>query len=170
MAFFSPPPLAQDRTGRRKWCLVRAEQICHPISRCSTSHFPLHFSSLSVLSSLLAPSPEPMSASHPRSPILTLAAPSPLTFCTAPPSRDAVSRFSPSPSSFLFFSLIHSFPVSLIFPLAVSLCEGGGVWLSWSEMNFRLLSGQHSALIGQNEPGRRGNGCRKEGKKKRKEK
>ena len=130
MAFFS----TWDRTGRRKWCLVRAEQICHPISDCSSILFsPPFLCSLRPLL-ILAPSPEPTSASHPYSPNLALPAPSPLTFCTAQAGKslDAISRFhsllvSVFPSSFLHFSLIHSFPVSLTFPLPVSPCEGGGV-------------------------------------------
>lgn len=125
----------RDRTGRGKWCLVRGEQICHPISDCSSILFsPPFLCSLCPLL-ILAPSPEPMSASHPYSPILALPAPSPLTFCTAQtgesrchlPLSLCLSLFHSFLLLFSFFSLIHSFPVSLTFPLSVSLCEGGGV-------------------------------------------
>lgn len=151
--------LVQDRTGRRKWCLVRREQIGHPISHRSSILFSSPFLRSPCPLLILAPSLEPASASHPYSPILALPAPSPLTFCTAKTSKSrchlvlSLSLFR----SFLllFFSLsppFIRFPVALAFSLSWSFslspapCEGGGVSLSWSEMNFWLLSGsaEHS--------------------------
>lgn len=142
--------LVQDRTGRRKWCLVRREQIGHPISHRSSILFSSPFLRSPCPLLILAPSLEPASASHPYSPILALPAPSPLTFCTAKTSKSrchlvlSLSLFR----SFLllfFFSLsppFIRFPVALAFSLSWSFslspapCEGRGVSLSWSEMNF----------------------------------
>lgn len=120
----------RDRTGRRKWCLVRGEQICHPISYCSSILFsPPFLCSLCPLL-ILAPSPEPVSASHPYSPILALPAPSPLTFCTAQTGESrchlplslslCVSLFPSSFSLFLSHSSVFLSP-SLSLSLSLSV-------------------------------------------------
>lgn len=72
----------QDGTSRRKWCLVRGEQICHPISDCSSILFSPSFPCSLCPLHILALSPEP--PSHPYSPILSLAALSILTCCNRP--------------------------------------------------------------------------------------
>lgn len=142
----------RDRTGRRKWCLVRGEQICHPISDCSSILFsPPFLCSLCPLL-ILAPSPEPMSASHPYSPILALPAPSPLTFCTAQTGESRCHLLLSLSlcfilSFFLSLFLSHSFVSCL--PHFPSLCLSlwGGWGLAVVERDeFLIAVGQHRAL------------------------
>lgn len=117
----------QDRTGRRKWCLVWGEQICHPISDCSSILFPPPFLCSLCPLLILALSPQPMSPSHPYSPILTLAAPSFLTFCNRPdrqlsmPSSTFPLILSPFHSPLLLFFIYLSFIRFLSPSLSLSL-------------------------------------------------
>lgn len=152
--------LVQDRTGRRKWCLVRREQIGHPISHRSSILFSSPFLRSPCPLLILAPSLEPASASHPYSPILALPAPSPLTFCTAKTSKSrchlvlSLSLFrSFLLSFFLSFSSIHPFsrrprflPLLVFLTLPRSLRGGWGFTVVERD-EFLIAVGQRGALL-----------------------
>lgn len=129
MAFFT-----QDRTGRRKWCLVQGEQICHPISQRSSILFSPPFLCSLCLLLILAPSTQPKSASHPFSPIL----PS-LTFCTHP---DPSLYLSP----LLFYSSLSfiRFLSPSLYTLSVKGWGGGVAGVERDE--FLIAVWQHRAL------------------------
>lgn len=173
-AFFLPPlpPLSYPdtpaalRTGRAEvvvvggWRLVRGEQICHPISDCSSILFSPPFLRALQPLHILALSPAPPSASP-----LLLPLRRPSLFSHPYPHRTFHSHIfvnppdrqlrTPSPTfslSLCFILSPFSFPISpsLIHFLSPSLLlwpcegvgggggerEGGGAWLSWSKMNF----------------------------------
>lgn len=122
------------------------------------SYFPLHFSSPSVLLSFLAPSTEPMSASHPYSPVLTLPSPPP-TFCTFQ-TGESRSHLPVSPSPFHFPPLSHSntllFSSSLAFicflssslSLTLHLSLRGGWGLAVAERDeFLIADGQRRPIL-----------------------
>lgn len=173
--------LVQDRTGRRKWCLVRREQIGHPISHRSSILFSSPFLRSPCPLLILAPSLEPASASHPYSPILALPAPSPLTFCTAKTSKSRchlVLSLSLFRSFLLFFSLflLHSsvFPSPSLSPsLGLSHspplpARGVGFHCRGARWISDCCRAARSTLIGQSKPGRRGKGTERKKRKKKK--
>lgn len=152
--------------------MVHGEQICHPISDCSSILFSPSF--LRALQPLhnLALSPAPLSASTPThapprpppflpySPILTPSPCLPFSHFCKPPNRQLWTpsptfsfslslRFILSPLFLSHFSLTHSFPVSLTSPLAV---QGGcGVWRGGAlavveQDEFLIAVGQHGDL------------------------
>lgn len=138
--------------------MVRREQICHPISHCSSILFsspflcsPLsssHFSSFSKASV----SPSPLH-SHPRPPCIFT---SHILYCVD--CRDAISHFHSLrfSLSFLFIFVSHSFlfclphfpSLSISLSLSLCLCKRGGCGLAVMERDeFLIAVRQHRALL-----------------------
>lgn len=146
--------------------MVRAEQMCHPISDCSSILFsPPFLCSLCHLL-ILALSPELMSDSHPYSPILTLNVPSILTFLQPPRLAPLVLislffsflSFSVSFSPFFTHSFISCLTYFLFLSHFVCVCGRGAVM---EQDEFLIACRQHGALSLVRISQRRGKGCRK---------